>query len=487
MTSDGSARPNVVLLVLDSVRATALSTYGGDVPTPTLDALADRGTVFERAYSVGDNTAISHPVLFSGQYPTETGIVNSSHRYREFTDPVLATEFGEAGYDTCGAVCGGKLSGEFDFDRGFDDYFETGSDVPEYLSPSYLRAVLTDREMRRPLVNHFARTFWRGVDHTTGIQFDYLARKLDGKHPVFAFSNFLTAHTPYDPPRPYKEDATPELDRPRWFFLEHLLGVDERLDRDDVRLERLLQAQDTDGVARYLADPDWLSEAELDVLYDWYAASIRYLDHKLGDFLEGLADRGVLSETVVVVTADHGEHFGEQGLLRHGYSWFDECLHVPLIFAGPGVPEGQRREDFASLVDLFDTLCDLTGVDAPETTSGRSLFGDDPREHVYSEHGIKSGEAALSQFMSDDDQEVFNRGWKAVRTDDYTYVLFSDGSDAVYAGPDEREQSADEATREQLRATLFEGLPAEFKTGHGQESDIGEELRAQLRELGYVE
>lgn len=157
------------------------------------------------------------------------------------------------------------------------------------------------------------------------------------------------------------------------------------------------------------------------------------------------------------------------------------------MLAGPGVPAGQRRESYASLVDIFDTLCNLTDVDAPETTSGWSLFGDEYRDSVHSEHGIKSGERALSQFMSEDDQEVFNRGWKAVRTDEYTYVLFSDGNDAIYERPGEHEQSVEELTRKQLREELFAELPAEFETGYGQESDIGEELRAQLRELGYVE
>lgn len=479
--------PNVVLLIADSVRADALSCYGADESTPGWDAVADRGTCFENTYASGPGTPTSHASMFSGKHPSETGVVLSKIPIPESTT-LLAPWLRDRGYETLGVAGPSLMGSEFGFGRGFDRYIEPYTDLkPKH--PSYFYRALTDALLRGPMLRSFYRFLTAGHDQYTALKLEALVNFLDrSDDPALFVANLLTPHLPYDPPRPYKERATPELDRPRWAALEEI-GRSQSLDRNGVRSERVLDHGANDRQARFLADPDYYNEAELETLRAWYRGGVRYVGDQLRLLLERLEARGILSNTVVVVTSDHGDFIGEHGLFAHGSYLHEEVTRVPLIVVGPGIPAGERRSGLASHVDIFDTICDLAGLDRPETTSGHSLFGDEAHEEVYSEHGLsrraREQRYGKLQYMDDEQAHEFSAGRKTVRTDAYRLELVSDGTIILYERPSE-ERIEDPDIAAELRQRLVQTLGSEFRSRDRSTNDLDPDVKSNLRELGYV-
>jgi arylsulfatase A-like enzyme len=197
---------------------------------------------------------------------------------------------------------------------------------------------------------------------------------------------------------------------------------------------------------------------------------------------------GRIEDTILVVVADHGEYLGEHGLLKHMYFHFEEALHVPMIVAGPGVPEGEVRTDPVSLVDIFDTVCDLAGVDPPAATSSHSIFGDDRRDAVFMENGIRPVSESYTDHLSPERLDEFERGRKSIRTGKYLFTLDSAGEERLYERPGDRrvDDSAEEAAAT-LRERLLDTLGEDFGQAEGYGDDLDSSVEANLRELGYID
>lgn len=429
-------RPNVLLLIFDTLRRDALSRYSDAASTPAFDGVAARGTTFERAFAAGPFTPPSHGAMFSGRYPSDTGFAGP---WPTVPDGVtlLAERLGEAGYETLGIPGPAKMGSATGLDRGFDDYYEVYEEVAERPSAAYLRQLLTDEYVRRDSLRLCAR----GNDYYTQIKFERLRAMIESTDgPFFGMANVTTAHAPYDPPRPYKRARTPRLSRPSIPLLEEFTDA-ARLDRGDVRSERLFRAADgADGqriALRQYEDGSYLSETELDVLRRWYRASVDYLDARLAAFLAWFERSGYADDTVIVLTSDHGECFGERDALYHGTFLHDPLLRVPLAVAGPGVPEGRRRSDLVSLVDLFDTVCDLVGVDAPPETAGRPLFAaTERRDAVFAEEAITElADGEVPAEVSESTRRAFELGRKSIRTADRRFGSARTGASGSTAPP----------------------------------------------------
>lgn len=483
--------PNVLLLVFDTLRADALTCYDGSFPVETtaIDRVARQGTTFENAFAAGPWTPPSHGTMFSGRYPSDTGFSGAWPTMPESV-PLLAEWFADRGYRTYGIPGPAKMGSETGLARGFEEYYEVYEEVAERPSVAYFRQLATDPLVRRD----FLRLAGRGNDYYTEIKFDKLREWLvDAPEPFFAMANLTTVHAPYDPPRPYKRDATPELSRPRFGLAEELLDspcefADPAV--DEGRLFAAADGADAKSIAmRYYEDPESLSDAELGALRKWYAASLRYLDDRLAAFLDWFDRAGLRDDTVLVLTSDHGELFGEHDGLYHGNFLYDEITRVPLLVAGPGVPEGARRDDLASHVDLFATLCDLAGLDAPET-EGRSLFGDSRRDAAFAAEAPSDlSDRSAAGEVSETTLREFEVGRKSIRTEEYRFELRSDGSELLYELPGESLVSdPDESVVAPLRSRVVETLGSEFEAAADEsDAEYGAAVERNLRELGYLE
>ncbi|MGE0639734.1 MAG: sulfatase [Thermoanaerobaculia bacterium] len=308
-----------ILISIDTLRADHLGAWGYELPTsPFLDQLAARSTVFENAWSQVPSTLPSHISMFTGLYPAEHGVFPPSAVLSPeiHTLPELLRQ---AGFRTGGHTEGGYVQGGYGFARGFDEWTDTPYDG--------------DADI--------VRTLGRGLE---------FARGVPAGERFFLFLHSYTVHDPYEPPEPYRSmfwSGPPPADAGSADG-PHFAAVNSGA-----------ATASPEAIAYYRA------------LYD---GSIRYLDDALRSFFGELESSGLLAETTVILTSDHGEEFGEHGRLVHTQI-YPECLHVPLLVVHPGQPTGSRSGALAESVDLLPTILDLAGAPAAPGISGSSLRG----------------------------------------------------------------------------------------------------------------
>ena len=334
MPSVAAGAPNVILIVLDTVRAASMSLYGYERGTSShLDEFAKGGVTFEHAFSPSSWTLPSHASMFTGRLPHELSADWLTPLDR--THPTLAEAFAGHGYTTVAFVANVFYANEATgLNRGFQRYSDFPRSIPTVIRQSLLvrplvngvRDAFGDRD---PLVKKTAEDvteeFWSWLD----------ARR--GDRPFFAFLNYFDAHEPYRSPPPF----------------------------------------DTTGGK--LPDPSrrrtWSAE-EIQQSKDAYDSAITYVNESVSNVLDDLEARNLLSNTLVVITSDHGEQFGEHGLFDHGNGLYRAVLEVPLVFHLPGkVPAGVRVPDPVSLVELPATILGLAGLPglAQSATAGPAL------------------------------------------------------------------------------------------------------------------
>jgi arylsulfatase A-like enzyme len=354
--------PNVLLIVLDTVRADHLSPYGYERPTtPMLQRLAQRGIRFDAARSTAPWTLPSHASLFTGRWPHELDVTWQTPLRGNF--PTLAQYLGSHGYATAGFVANTNYcSSDTGLDRGFTHYedyiFEKSSALRTAglidkglrtfvqcvrdlnLDPSYALRISLHREFfagtrkDAALIN---REFTR-----------WLAQRPEPGRPFFVFLNYFEAHSPYLVPQgaPFRFGSRPRT-RDEMLLLSHQW---ESLDKQ--KLARRYQV----------------------MVRDNYDNCLAYLDEQLGALFDELERRGVLDRTLVIITADHGEGLGEHGLFDHGESLYRPEIRVPLLILLPAPARlpGVVGET-VSLRDLPATVVDLVALGSGAPFPGRSL------------------------------------------------------------------------------------------------------------------
>ena len=343
-----ASAPNVLLLVLDTVRAWDLGFQGYWRPTtPRLQRWLERGVIFERALAPGPWTTPSHASIFTGMLPTELS-ANWDTPLDE-KQATLAELFRASGYATAGFVGNYRYAGSASgLERGFDHY----EDYPVTVEQAFRSAQLSARvfTLGRIAEQLGKRRLIQGGKDAVDVNTEFL-RWLDQSRPptrpFFAFLNYFDAHAPYTPPPPW--DST-------------FAGRDlETVDRYWSRMEEVF-------------GPGPLPRQFLQETHDAYDGGIAYLDFQIDSLLTQLESRGLLHNTVVIITSDHGEHFGEHGLIQHGNSLFLPLLHVPLALYAPTLlPPGMRVQAPVSLRDLAATILDLAELPTGGV-AGRSLL-----------------------------------------------------------------------------------------------------------------
>jgi arylsulfatase A-like enzyme len=331
--------PNVLLIVLDTVRAKSISLYGyARSTTPNLDRLAARGVVFNHAYSTAPWTLPAHGSMFTGRFPHElTGNWLSAI---DATHPTLAETLAREGYLTAGFIANTAYCGaEYGLARGFDHYEDHEiAPTAALLSTSFGGSLAKALKIAdRPIAD---RKF--GLKTAADVNGEFLrwlgAR--DATRPYFAFLNYYDAHAAYQAPQEFRR---------------RFRSTDPR---GDVWSRKL----------------DAWSPEQIRELNDAYDATIAYVDAELGQLIAALEHRGSLDRTLVIITSDHGEQFGEHDLLEHANSLYAQVLHVPLIAMYPRqLPAGIRTDAFVSIRDLPATILDLTNLENRAALPGRSL------------------------------------------------------------------------------------------------------------------
>lgn len=459
--------PNLLVVVIDTLRADRLGAYGNVRGlTPFLDELARRGTLFERAYAPSSWTMPSVASLLTSRYPTQHRVTTFFSRLTE-DELTLPEVLRDAGWLVGGFSANPNLRAEAGFGQGFDDYW-TNDTVAVDLPGDTLR------------------------DQALG--WLYRMQNRTPPAPLALYLQYMEPHEPYDPPEPFRsrfvvdDDGKPlDVQRVAREVIERAhpgVTVDEQgnpLELAEVAKRLMADRKPTrDEVAIVERAQARMNER----LYD---ADVAAADEQIRRLFADLEERGFLTDdTVVAITADHGEEFFEHGGTSHGFTLYEESVRVPFILLGRGVPRGHRVRENVSLMDLAPTLLDLLGIPRPPRFEGRSLL----RAPDLS-HAVAPVDEALLQLEPMFPNAQRGRHSRAIVRHDDKLLTRRDGSAELYdlAG-DPREMHPLEsgesgaALREALssaEASLSaRASPAEFAT-------VDEAQQERLRALGYTQ
>lgn len=454
--------PDVVLVVLDTVRAQSLGSYGYARDTsPTLDSLARDGMLFADATSPSTWSLPSHASLFTGRYPSSHG----AHGQPSFLDdrfPTLAGVLAARGWDTFCFTANPWISDGLGLTRGFAEQDQSwkSKQLSAGLAAQLLEHLGLGHEDKGGAAVAASFEAWRRA-------------RPAGARPSFAFLNFLEAHFPYhELPAAYRDRYTREpLDRLRRISLD-ILG-------------------------QQFGGPNVDTAAVHDAAVDMYDGGVAYTDALLRRVVDALRDAGTLDRTILVVLADHGETLGEHGgFFGHGPSLYQTVISVPLIVRYPSrIRAGARVETPVSTLGVFATIIDLAEIETPPTLQAGSLLMPGDRGPVLSELVALTGPGA--RMDRDDPQMHAGQHLRAYRSGSWKLVETSKGGPFLFDLANDRAETHDVAgERPELLARLAGELEAvRSRLELPRLSEMGTRSPApkldaatenRLRALGYV-
>jgi arylsulfatase A-like enzyme len=423
-----SDSPNILLLVMDTVRADALGLYGyGRDTSPNLTRLARKGVRFDRAIAPASWTLPSHASMFTGRWPHELSV--GLNQPLDSTYPTLAEFLGGQGYATAGFAANTYFCNHwYGIDRGFGHYEDYVVTPLELLRSSALGYLIDHRasqacDLAMRITGHrfrheLGRESYRKDAETINRDALSWLSALE-RRPFFVFLNYLDAHDPYITPPGFDSHFGAKPETPSDDFL-----LRDWLGRDKSRVPH----------------------REVELARDAYDDCIASLDSQIGRLFDELERRGLLDNTLVIVTSDHGEHFGEHGLYGHRGSVYRAVTHVPLILVGAGIrPKGLVVKEPVSLRDLPATIAEHArlGAISPFPGSPLAVGGGGPRqspEPPLAVFDYRSGLPAV-EGRTPPRPGVLASIWAEGRS----YIRNSDGHEELYdleSDPEERHDLA---------------------------------------------
>ena len=343
------SRPNVLFMIADDHRWDAIGGMGDPtVQTPTMDSLMTRGTTFRQTHIMGS-------LVGAVCVPSRAAVLTSANLFRSGGNQInrdLAVwpqVMRDAGYHTF-------FSGKWHNDRQtFTDSFDAGAKIFfGGMSDQYKVPVFDfDPTGKYPEdAKYIGEKFSTELFTDSAVQF---IENYDETDPFFLYLSFTSPHDPRTAPGEYATMYSPEdIPVPENFLPEHPFDNGEMRIRDEV-------------LAPFPRTPEIVQQHIAD-----YYGMITHMDAEMGRVLSTLEATGHLDNTIIIYTADHGLAVGQHGLLGK-QNLYNHSIHVPSIFAGPGILEGETVDALTYLYDVFPTVCDLTDVTCPDTTEGRSL------------------------------------------------------------------------------------------------------------------
>lgn len=396
-----SFQPNILFIFADQLRADVLGCYGGQVATPGLDRLAERGVRLTNAISTYPFCSPYRAMLLTGRYPASNGVTANTMRVRDGVEPI-ATILKRRGYRT-GYIGKWHLdnhTGPFvakENRLGFD-YWAVRNCAHQYFDSYYCG----DTEDKIPLPGY-------EPEAQANLAIDFIQRHRD--EPFCLFVSWGPPHNPYVAPEefiskfPREGIQLPANVRERG-VLRSLLEADSELTEEQAEKRRTWRER--------LESDDCLRE-----MIQGYFASASALDHCLGPIIDAVDEAGLAERTIVVYTSDHGDMLGSHGM-GNKLTPFEEAIRIPFVLSHPeAVPAGLVTDGLLAPVDVMSTLLDLAGVDVPQGMEGISCA------EALSGGGSDQQEALLLMSMTRGTNSRLANGvreWRGVRTKRHTYA-----------------------------------------------------------------
>ncbi len=450
-----SARPSLLLITVDTLRADKLSCYGYDrMSTPGMDRLAAEGVLFENAQVQSPWTLSSLASILTSTYPSVNGVLTGYNRLDDARE-TLAEVLKRHGYVTQAIVTNGWLETNFGLNQGFDSYYHPD----DYFAIYRFAGMTWERVARRILRERMDPTNRHRAEYVSDRAIQWLRNHRDRS--FFLWLHYIDPHDPYAPPAPYNRLWDADY-QGRW---KEGTGVIFNL-----RIGQILTAEEM---------------THIEALYD---GEVAYCDEHIGRVLEELDRLGLTGNTLVLLSSDHGEEFWDHGGVMHGHTLYEECLIVPLLMRFPGrLPQGLRVPERVRLLDLVPTVCDLLSVEPPEEAQGTSLVSlltgtDETDRPVYAEallyfgekKSVEVGPYKLVKTMATNRYELYD-GVKDPREEANLAPLYPGLRDSLIGLL---------AAWQDSSGALRERLP---KTAGGSTAQIDPDLEARLKAMGYLQ
>jgi len=449
---------DILLITIDSLRCDHIGYYGYDRDTtPFLDEFANSAHCLTNAYANACITRLSFPTILTSSYPSMYG---GPERISE--DRTLVAEVLEEGNHVTGGFHSNLfLSADAGYDRGFKQFYDSKTDPGHgfKLKEAVRSRISADSRLHDALgsvLNSLERlgginfgSPYVNAENITKKALSWVKKTHSNENPRFLWVHYMDPHHPYVPPS------------------EHQLTFRE----DPIGERRAIQLR-----RKMIEEPDEVTESELDCLLDLYDAEVRYTDSQISRLVTTVTEQWG-EDIVVLITADHGDEFGEHGGFGHDATFYDEVIHVPLLIDdGSG---GEVYNEIAALIDIPPTVTEYAGLDQPANFHGQSLkrlfdgrnWG---REYVIGED-VESNE--ITKLMYRDKE------WKYI-TDFQTSELYDLSED-----PGEANDVADSQSNVRTEIeSIIEGhrkLVAEH-AGDREEMVMDDTTKQRLQDLGYM-
>jgi len=364
-------KPNIILIVIDALRADHLSCYGYHKLTcPSLDKFSEECILFKSAFSASPSTVGSIPSILTGLYPSFHGTgVDGNLFILSDEIPTLPETLKKEGYTTIGFNTNPYMAGNHGYNRGYISYFD--------LFPSEKKIGLFERAWRyakKKILIYRYHSYFKGIICSKDVnkQIQKCLKNL-GKKPFFMWVHYMDVHAPYLPREPYFSYYS--SDKPKdqiTSFKEHLNKI----------------------YAKLYKDPNSITLEERQLIINCYDSEIRYFDHNFKNLLHQLRKYGFLNNTVIILTSDHGEEFWEHGKWGHYMRMYNVNVHVPLLIRHPQLSIKRKIiSKQVRTIDIFPTVLDILNIKPRDHLPGISLmpFINDeynvPEVAVFSEGG----------------------------------------------------------------------------------------------------
>ncbi len=461
-----TTRPNVILITMDTVRADHLSLAGYERDTtPNLRKLSKKATLHTNAIASGDMTLPTHASIFTGLYARQHGAHHTDKLSlgNPLSDKLntLAEMLSQKGYYTAAVVANrGYLTHHFGFDQGFDYYDNRKVVLFLGSTPSYYV-----RNAISGFLSHFAPYYQSGLTYRRAEEinnevFSQLKRSEALDNPFFLFINYMDAHNPYIPPPPFDSQYP---------------GKDEGFtpNRYNYLYKEIMTLNYT------------MTENEHRHLVSQYDGEIAYIDHNIGKLILRLKELELYENSLIIITSDHGEVFGERDLMNHGVSVYQDQVYIPLVIKYPENNQGHVVDGLVSVVDLVPTVMDVLNYENPEGLQGRSLLSakqEKPRD-VFSE---SFPDGKMLEW-----HPRFHRIERAILSGPYKLINSTTGKNELYdlsKDPNEKRNlyGVNDSKSMELEAKLNQWLK-DTKEKSGTTTKLDKDALERLKALGYVQ
>ena len=479
--------PNVLVVVWDTVRADRTSVHGYDKPTtPITAAWAEKdGRIYDRAVSPGVWTLPSHASLFTG-LPVRAHGVNADSKWLEDDHETFAEAYYKAGWSTYAFVANPYMSiKETNLLQGY-------AVIEHPWSPSWknkARAHL-ERKLLPDDASSNVSPKWRGPGGPSRNKYVYkevgplaadaLFRWIDQRGPVerdrpwMAFLNYMEAHLPRVPSQEARDRVmTPEA-----------------------QARALTVEQSTTTFHEYMVGTRDYDALDLEAISSLYDATLVDLDAAMGDLLERLDGRGLLDDTIIVLTSDHGENLGDHGLMLHKYTVHSSLSRVPLVVSWKGHTTAEHIDTPTSVADVMLEVSRMAGVALPEAIVARTAAASQPKDAAVTEFTAvaKGSLERLAKNHPGKNLDHFATTYQAIEQGPLKLIEGSDGSAALFHVIEDPAEATDRKTTDPLPTKALHGAleawndttrPALSATSREEASDP--EFKEALEALGYIE